>query len=44
MQAFIGPLEQLTRDEVARIQAAEAARAALAERLQALKRQAASIE
>ncbi len=42
--AFIDPLEELTRAEVSRIEAAEVERAALYERLLQLKRRAASVE
>ena len=42
--AFIDPLEELTRAEVRRIEAADVERAALTDRLLQLKRQAASVE
>lgn len=44
IRSYIDPLAQLTRADVARLEAAEAARAALADRLQALKMQAAALE
>jgi hypothetical protein len=42
--AFIDPLEELTRAEVRRIEAADVERSALTDRLLQLKRQAASVE
>ena len=44
MLAFIDPLEELTRAEVRRIEAAEVERTECMERLLQLKRQAASVE